>query len=403
VAPPRLGIPADDDPARLALRRWLADHPSPSRRVLAREGLVAPHWPPPWGRGADARTQLVIDQELRRAGVARATDPIALGWAGPTILFAGTDAQRQRWLWPMLSGDERWCQLFSEPEAGSDLASLRTTAGRDGDEWVVRGQKVWTSLAHRADFGILLARTDPGAPKHRGLSYFVCPMRAPGVTVRPLVDMTGAHAFNEVFLDDVRLPPDHLVGAAGDGWSLARVTLGNERVSLAGDGALWGRGPTAADLVALAGSSDGGRRPATVRDRLAGLWAQGEVLRALRLRALSASVAGRAPGPASSVRKALADDHGQAVMNLARDMSGAHGMLVPTKEAVAAGPSGDRSPGSPPWATTAWANGFLFSRALTIGGGTAEIQRNIIGEQLLGLPRDVAVGGEVQEDRRPSR
>jgi 3-oxochol-4-en-24-oyl-CoA dehydrogenase len=403
VAAPAKELP-DDRAARSEVRQWLAEHPSPSGRALAEAGLVAPHWPRPWGRDADPMTQLVIDEELRRAGVARPINPIGLGWAGPTIVFAGTEAQKQRWLWPMLSGEEIWCQLFSEPDAGSDLASLRTTAVRDGDEWVVDGQKVWTSLAHLAHFGILLARTDPGAAKHAGISYFVCPMRAPGVTVRPLGDMTGAHTFNEVFLDGVRIPADHLVGDEGHGWALARVTLGNERVSLSGDGSLWGRGRTVADLVALAASSAAagkGTMPPTVRDRLAGAWADGEVLRAIRLRSISATLAGSDPGPISSVRKALADDHGQRVMNLARDMSGAHGMLSPSRRGEPRSPRGLR-PASPPWASGEWATGFLFSRALTIGGGTAEVQRNIIAERLLGLPKDPA-GGDDHEARRPRR
>ena len=157
-------------------------------------------------------TQLVIDDEMRRAGVRRPSNQIGIGWAGPTLIHAGTEAQKERYLRPLLAAEEIWCQLFSEPGAGSDLAGLSTRAERDGDEWVVTGQKVWTSFAHLASLGILLARTDPDAPKHSGISYFICPMDAPGVTVRPIVDMTGDHAFNEVFLDEVRLSADHLVG-----------------------------------------------------------------------------------------------------------------------------------------------------------------------------------------------
>ena len=175
-----------------------------------------------------------MDDELRRAGVRRPTNTIGIGWAGPTLLFAGTPAQKDRYLLPLLAGEEIWCQLFSEPGAGSDLASLTTRAVLDGDEWVVQGSKIWTSYAHSAQFGILLARTEPDAPVHQGISYFICPMDAPGVTVRPLIDMTGAHTFNQVFLDDVRIPAANLVGTRGQGWSLAKVTLGNERVSLSG-------------------------------------------------------------------------------------------------------------------------------------------------------------------------
>jgi alkylation response protein AidB-like acyl-CoA dehydrogenase len=368
-------LPAEDDPRRVALRRWLEDHPRPTARQLAEHGLVTPHWPPPWGLGADPTHQLIVDDELRRAGVRRPENTIGIGWAGPTILHAGSDEQKRRYLLPLLAGEEIWCQLFSEPGAGSDLASLTTRAELDGDQWVVQGQKVWTSYAHAARFGILLARTEPEAPRHEGISYFVCPMGAPGVSVRPLVDMTGTHTFNEVTLDDVRLDRDCLVGERGHGWSLAKVTLGNERVSLSGSGALWGMGPTAEDLVDLVRRS-GNRVDPLMRERLARLWAEGEILRLLRLRTVSAVVAGQEPGPGASVRKALADEHGQHVMELARDLAGSRGMLA------GAGPVGE------PGADSLWSFGYLFAPALTIGGGTAEVQRNIIAERTLGLPHD---------------
>ncbi|MFM2183516.1 MAG: hypothetical protein RJB61_1810, partial [Actinomycetota bacterium] len=168
-------LPAEDDPRRVAVREWLDRHPRPSGRQLAEAGYVAPHWPSPWGLDADPVHQLVIDDELARAGVRRPVNPIGIGWAGPTLVHAGTEAQRQRYLVPMLAGEEMWCQLFSEPGAGSDLASLGTRAVRDGDEFVVNGQKIWTSLAQYSKFGILISRTDPDAPKHRGISYFICP------------------------------------------------------------------------------------------------------------------------------------------------------------------------------------------------------------------------------------
>ena len=242
---------------------------------------------------------------------------------------------------------------------------------------------MWTSYAHRADFGILLARTEPDAPKHQGISYFICPMDVPGITVRPLVDMTGAHTFNEVFLDEVRLPRENLVGDRGQGWSLAKVTLANERVSLSGAGALWGMGPTAEDLVAAVRAA-GGLRDPLLRQRLATVWMEGEILRLLRLRTVSAVVAGATPGPEASVRKALADEHGQHLMALARDLAGASGMLA------AAGPT----PGVPdagPWPDAMYDYGYLFAPALTIGGGTSEVQRNIIAERTLGLPHDPQV------------
>jgi alkylation response protein AidB-like acyl-CoA dehydrogenase len=362
-----LGLPADDDPGRRRVREWLAQHRNPTGRQLAEAGYVVPHWAPPFGLDADPLTQLVIDDELRAAGVRRPVNPIGIGWAGPTLLYAGTEEQKERWLWPLLSGEEFWCQLFSEPGAGSDLAGLTTKAERDGDDWVVNGQKVWTSYAHVAKWGILLARTDPSATKHMGISYFVCPMDAPGIEIRPLIDMTGEHAFNEVFFDNVRIPGDHLVGPEHGGWELAKVTLGNERVSLSGEGALWGMGPTADDLVRWV-SAEGGAPDPVLRDSLVSVWMESEILRVLRLRMVSAVLAGRAPGAEASVRKAIADAHGQHVMGIARDLAGARGMLL--------------EPGD------VWARGFLFSPALTVGGGTAEVQRNIVAEKVLGLPRD---------------
>jgi len=362
-----LDLPGDDDPRRAEVRRWLSAHPRPAGRELAEAGYVVPHWPRPWGLDADAVHQLIVDDELRRAGVTRPSNVIGIGWAGPTIVYAGTDAQKERYLWPLLAGEEIWCQLFSEPDAGSDLANLKTRAVRDGDTYVVNGQKIWTSLAHMAAFGILIARTNPDAPKHKGISYFICPMDAPGITVRPIVEMTGGHTFNEVFFDDVRIPAGNLVGEENEGWSLAKVTLGNERVSLSGEGALWGRGPTAQTLIDLV-RSRGGTSDPLERQALARLYSEGEVLRLIRLRTVSAALRGRPPGPEASVRKALADDHGQHVMGLAKDLAGAHGMLA--DDAM-------------------WHFGFLFSAALTIGGGTAEVQRNIIGERVLGLPHDV--------------
>ncbi|MHB8592798.1 MAG: acyl-CoA dehydrogenase family protein [Acidimicrobiales bacterium] len=393
-----LALPGDDHPARLAFRDWLAAHPVPSPRALAESGYVAPHWPRPWGLGADPVAQLVIDDEMRRAGVRRPSNQIGIGWAGPTIIHAGTESQKERYLLPLLAGEEIWCQLFSEPGAGSDLAGLSTRAERDGDVWVVSGQKVWTSFAHVSAFGILLARTDPDAPKHQGVSYFICPMDAPGVTVRPIIDMTGDHAFNEVFLDEVRLPAESLVGDVNGGWSLAKVTLGNERVSLSGEGSLWGQGPTAQDLIDVVRQGGATLDPA-LRQELVQVWAEGEVLRLIRLRTVSAALSGRPPGPEASVRKALADDHGRHVMEAAHRVSGAHGLLADSgpldglgAQRLAARPG--PSPAAPgvadfSWPSVVWAKGFLFAPALTIGGGTSEVQRNIIAERVLGLPHDI--------------
>ena len=203
-------LPGDDHPDRTSVRDWLRENPQPSGRQLAEAGFVAPHWPAPWGVDADPIRQLVIDDELKRAGVHRPMNPIGIGWAGPTILHAGTQEQKDRYLMPLLAGEEVWCQLFSEPQAGSDLANLGTRAVRDGDEYVVNGQKIWTSLAQFSTYGILIARTDPDQPKHQGVSYFVCPMDTPGIEIRPIIEMTGGHTFNEVFFTDVRIPAEKI-------------------------------------------------------------------------------------------------------------------------------------------------------------------------------------------------
>lgn len=382
-------LPADDDPRRTEVRAWLAEHPTPTGAELAGAGLVAPHLPAPWGLDADPVHQLVIDEELRAAGVRRPVNPIGIGWAGPTLVHAGTAEQQARYLPRLLSGEDLWCQLFSEPGAGSDLASLGTRAERDGDEWVITGSKVWTSLAQFSRYGILIARTDPDAPKHAGITYFVCPMDAPGVEVRPIVEMTGGQTFNEVFLDGVRLAADAVVGEVHRGWALAKVTLGNERVSLSSGGALWGMGPTGADLLDLV-RDRGGVADRVLRQRLARLHTTEEILRLIRLRTVSARIRGEQPGPEASIRKVLADEHGQAIMALAKDLSGPAGMLA--DGGPLDGPAGP------------WPHGFLFAPALTVGGGTGEVQRNILAERVLGLPHDVDVeaGRTWAESRRPS-
>jgi alkylation response protein AidB-like acyl-CoA dehydrogenase len=365
-------LPPEDDPRRSEVRAWLGEHPNPSGRELADSGYVVPHWPKPWGLDADPLTQLVIEDELKRAKVQKPINPIGTGHCGPILVMHGTEEQKQRFIPPMLSGDEIWCQLFSEPGAGSDLASVRTQARRDGDEYVVNGQKIWTSLAHDSQFGILLARTDPDAPKHDGLSYFIVDMRTPGIEIRPIVDASGWHNFNEVFFTDARIPADALIGEENAGWGLARETLANERVTLSREGAQWGWGPTAQDLVKLVREQGGAPDPLS-RDRLVRLYIDGEILRIYGLRTVAAAISGQ-PGPMASVRKALADPHGQEVFRLANELAGPAGMLND------AGPLG--TPGG--W----WGQGFLFSPALTIGGGTSEVLRNVIGERILGLPRE---------------
>jgi len=366
-------LPAEDDPRRLEVRRWFTEHRAPKPRELVEAGFVVPHWPRPYGLDADPALQLIIEDEMRRAGVSKPLNPIGIGHCGPIIVALGNDAQQQRYLWPMLAGEELWCQLFSEPGAGSDLANLATRAERDGDVYRVNGQKIWTSLADHAKFGILIARTRGDVSKHRGISYFIVPMDLPGIEVRPIRNMAGDTGFNEVFFTDARVPAENLIGEENLGWGMAKTTLANERVSLStGGGLQWGYGPSARDLVAHF-RDNGGLADPIARQSVAGAFIEGEILRYHRMRMISAAV-NKKPGPDASLRKALADPHGKRVFTLAKDLMGAGGLLE--TNGILGGE---------------WDRGFLFSPALTVGGGTSEVLRNIIAERLLGLPHDLDV------------
>jgi alkylation response protein AidB-like acyl-CoA dehydrogenase len=326
--------------------------------------------------GADPIHQLIIDDEFARAQLARPSNQIGIGWAAPTIIFAGTQEQKDRYVLPALAAEEIWCQLFSEPGAGSDLAGLSTRAVRDGDEWVVNGQKVWTTGAHYSKFGILIARTDPHVAKHKGITYFICPMDLPGIEIRTIRNIAGADSFNEVFFTDARIPHENVVGEVNDGWRLAKVTLGNERVSLSTGGVLWGNGPTALDVINEARSL--GVSHPILRQRLASLYIEHTVLEIIRMRTLTARLRGTQPGPEASIRKIMADEHGQRVMEVARDITGADAMVIGPDDSVAGKHLRSKS----------WYSGYMFSKALTIGGGTGEVQRNILGERVLGLPSE---------------
>ncbi len=372
-----IDLPAEDDPRRLEVRAWLESHPDPTPAQLVEAGFVVPHWPRPWGLDAEPELQLIIDDELKRAGVSKPLNPIGIGHCGPVIVVHGNDEQQQRYLPPMLRGEELWCQLFSEPNAGSDLANLATRAVRDGGVFVVNGQKIWTSLAMVAKFGILIARTDADTSKYTGISYFIVPMDLPGIEIRPLRNMVGSFGdagFCEVFFTDVEVPVENLIGTMNAGWAMAKETLANERVSLSREGLQWGHGPTVRDLVQLV-RDRGGMADPVLRQRLADAYIEGEIMRYHQLRQISAKV-NKKPGPDASLRKALKDPHGKRVFGLAHDLMGALGML-------------DQTDVAPEWQP--WVAGFLFSPALTVGGGTSEVLRNIIGERLLGLPHDVDV------------
>jgi 3-oxochol-4-en-24-oyl-CoA dehydrogenase len=335
------------------------------RRRLADAGYLAPQWPKPWGRDAGALEQLVIDDEFRKAKVRRPNISVA-AWALPPLMVYGTEEQQQRWIPATLRGEITWCQLFSEPGAGSDLAALTTGASRDDGGWVVNGQKVWTSMAQDADWGILLARTDPEAPKHEGISFFMLDMKTPGIDIRPLRELTGEAWFNEVFFNDVFVPDDCLVGNAHDGWRAARTTLANERVYM-GSGSSIGYGVQGVlrllDGVGLASDP-------LALEEAGELVAEEHALSVLGFRLTLQALGGADPsGSEAAVRKLLGVEHDQRVQEVGLELLGGEGTV----------PDGDAA---------MWVRGFLFNRCLTIAGGTSEVQRNVIAERLLGLPRD---------------
>ncbi|MFC8283058.1 acyl-CoA dehydrogenase [Streptomyces cyaneofuscatus] len=336
--------------------------PREARRALAATGYAAPHLPAPYGLGAGPVQQLAIQQELSDQSI-RLSDLSIATWVVPSLIAYGTEAQRERYLPATLRGDLQWCQLFSEPEAGSDLAALRTRAVRTAEGWRITGQKVWTSAARTADHGILLARTDPDAPKHRGLTYFLVDMkRARGIDIRPLKEITGEALFNEVYFDDVLLPADAVVGEVGGGWRVARNTLGNERVHMA-DQMTFDSGLEA--LIARSAGLDD-----TTRTRIGALAAEAHALACIGLRTTLQQVSGLEPGAGASVRKLVQTVHQQKVAELTLELLGPAG-------AVDEPEAGERA-----------LHGFLISRCLTIAGGTTQIQLNVVAERILGLPRD---------------
>jgi 3-oxochol-4-en-24-oyl-CoA dehydrogenase len=341
----------------------IASLPEPRRRAaLADAGLVAPHWPEPYGRGAGPVDQVVIDEELAAAGIT--VPELAIGaWAAPTILEHGTDEQRERFVGPTLRGQLSWCQLFSEPGAGSDLASLRTKAERADGGWRLTGQKVWTSLAREADWGICLARTDPAAAQHRGITYFLLDMAGEGIDVRPLREMTGDAVFNEVFLDGAFVADDCVVGAVNDGWRLARTTLANERVAMSGSSLGVGVESALGTAAELEDVGEG------LRLRLGAAVAAATTVKTLGLRSTLRSIGGQGPGAESSVRKLVGVRQRQDSAELALSLLGEHAAL-----------GGEA-------AAEAW-HEALLTRCLSIAGGTTQVLRNVAAERILGLPRD---------------
>jgi alkylation response protein AidB-like acyl-CoA dehydrogenase len=383
-------VSSPDEAFRGELRAWLQDHAPPAvevastaddaetlrewQRMLHAGHWVGIHWPGEHGgRGASLTQVAIYNEELARAGAPPLLGRAGLTLVGPTLMVHGTEEQRNRWMPRILGADDVWCQLFSEPGAGSDLASLSTRAPKSGGAYRVTGQKVWSSYATFADMGIALVRTDPDAPLHKGISMLALPMDAKGVDVRPLRQMTGEYEFNEVFFDEVEVPVENLIGPENEGWRVANTTLGNER----GGSFVWKEQvllEAAGDLLTRACERLGYTKDARVRQRLARSWIDVEIFRLLNLRTLQRLANGEEIGAESSIVKLFWAGLSQRLYETAVAVLGP-GALVMAEDAGAM--DGGR-----------WARGLLSTRANSIMGGTSEIQRNIIGERVLGLPRE---------------
>jgi len=374
-----------DDEFRAELRSWLAQHRAPPvdvastrkdaetlrawQRTMYADRWVGVHWPAEYGGRAASVTQVAIyNEELARAGVPPFLGRAGITLVGPTLMAHGRDEQRARWMPRILSGDDVWCQLFSEPGAGSDLASLATRAEKSGGVYRVNGQKVWSSYATFADMGIALVRTDPSSPPHKGMSMLAIPMDAPGIDVRPLRQMTGDFEFNEVFFDDVVVPVENLIGPEHGGWRVANTTLANER----GASFIWKEQvlhEVVVDRLTNECSRRGSTRDPRVRQRLAQSWIDGEIFRLHNARMLERLARGDEIGAESSIVKLFWAASSQRLADTAVALLGPDALLTPAP----------------------WANRLLATRANSIMGGTSEIQRNVIGERLLALPREPAI------------
>ena len=348
--------PAGDDAAFDFRRDW--------QRKLNERGWAGLSWPEEYGgAGATLVEQAIFYEEIARAGAPQMANVLGLAMGGPTVIAHGDEEQKARYLSPILSADEIWCQGFSEPESGSDLASLKTRAVRDGDEWVVTGQKVWTTMAHQSKWCMLVARTDPDAAKHRGLTYFLMDMDQPGVEIRPLRQITGEAEFNELFIEEARIPHANIVGGENNGWVVAITTLMHERAGLAF--ALQVEVQIALrELIARAKETGASVDP-VVRQRLAQLYVEAQVLRLNAYRGLTATMKRGAPGPEGSLGKWHWAEVNQSLTELALDLAGARAQL----------------------ADDVWTYRFMRARANSIEGGTTEILKNIVAERVLGLPR----------------
>jgi alkylation response protein AidB-like acyl-CoA dehydrogenase len=344
------------------------------------------------GLGLNPKLQKRVQERISAAGGPHAgyRNPIGYGMTGPTVAVWGSDAQKRRYLRPLFTGEEIWCQLFSEPGAGSDFAGLAARGVRDGDEWVVNGQKVWTTLAHVSRFGLLVVRTDPEAVKHAGLTAFVVDMHAPGVESRPLRQLTGEAEFNEVYFTDVRIPVSEQLGQPGDGWRVSLTTLMNERVSIGGTTPPTGTGPIA-DLVTVWDGLPPERKDAATRDRVMELWIRAELLRLTNIRANQMRKKGD-PGPEGSIAKMAMAEVNKDIYAAVVDLLGAEGMLYGSYEMKVPELALEFS---------TYQKAFLRSRANSIEGGTTEVMKNILGERVLGLPGDVRVDREIPWSQVP--
>jgi len=395
-----LSYSAEDEAYRRKVRDWFdqnkpgPQHTHEERRAWHRQlydaGFIGMGWPKAYG-GWEARPieQAIVGEEMARLNAPVGVNGLGIGFIGPTLIVHGTEEQKRRYLPKILTAEEIWCQLYSEPNAGSDLAGLRTSAIKesfeDGEYYIVNGQKVWTSSAHLADFAVLLARTDPEVPKHRGISYFIFDMHAPGVEVRPLKQITGNAEFNEVFFDNVKVPAENLIGAEGQGWQLAQTTLGFER-----GGGLLGRvihhqtGLSRLIDVCHQTSRNGGSAidDPVVRQKLGQMLVEVEVLHSATLRLLSRAEKGERPGPESSIDKLFYSEMDKRHQEMIQSILGPFGQLEDLAPDLALSPEAlDDIDGT-------WVYNFLRSRAGTIYSGSSEIQKNIIGERVLGLPRE---------------
>jgi alkylation response protein AidB-like acyl-CoA dehydrogenase len=392
-------ITTDEGRVLALLDELLAEHPpasTPPAEFLGAQfdkGLAWVHFPEGHGGlGLNPRLQKLINERIFAAGgpnpVGR--NPIGHGMCGPTIVVWGSEEQKRRYLRPLFTGEEIWCQLFSEPGSGSDFAGLSARGVQDGEEWIVNGQKVWTTLAHLARWGLLVVRTDPEAVKHAGLTAFVVDMQAPGVEVRPLYQITGEAEFNEVYFTDVRIPAKEMLGQPGDGWRVSLTTLMNERVSIGGAIPQKGSGPIR-DLVKTWTNLPADRKDAALLDEVMKLWIRAEVLRLTNIRASQNRKMGD-PGPEGSIGKMASADLNKDIYAMVVNLMGAEGMLYGSYDRVR--PESAMSFDRPQKA-------FLRSRANSIEGGTTEVMKNIIGERVLGLPGDVRVDRDVPWSQVP--